>query len=418
MTILLYIFKIHLRIIYFFIKLFTKQESQVFFLSRQYSKIPLNYAYIIKELQKQNKSVKIRVICKKVDNELNETLRDTTKSSNAIIIIKKMCRQLKGAWQYYINIYSQMYIIAKSRVVIVDGYNLSTSMLKHKKNTTIIQIWHALAAVKKFGYQSVGYADGINPKLAKILDMHKNYDYVISGSDEMKKYFAEAFNVPVEKVTSIGTPYIDSLLKENKKAIKNAYAKHPEFREKINIVYSPTFRKDGRDYIQDVVDNIDLDKYNLIVTYHSKDESKKIKNEKIINCSDVPYKVLIKIADYVITDYSALSVEVAIVKTKLLLYVKDIDRYEKENGLNIDLFKELPNYTSKDIKDLVKVIEDNNYDMSVLENFRKKFASNLTGTSTELICELILKNIDKKEDINLHKLENKYKNKMKERDVV
>ena len=72
-----------------------------------------------------------------------------------------------------------MYIIARSRVIIVDGYNIPTSMLKHKKNTTIIQIWHALAAVKKFGYQSVGYADGINPKLAKVLEMHKNYDYVI-----------------------------------------------------------------------------------------------------------------------------------------------------------------------------------------------------------------------------------------------
>lgn len=419
MTVLLYIFKIHLKIIYFFIKLFTKQESQVFFLSRQYNKIPLNYSYIIKELQRQNKNVKIKVICQKVDNELNETLRDTTKYSNTSIVIKKIFKQLKGAFKYYISLYTQMYIIAKSRVIIVDGYNIPTSMLKHKKNTTIIQIWHALAAVKKFGYQSVGFADGINPKLAKILEMHKNYDYVVSGSDEMKKYFAEAFNVPIEKVTSIGTPYIDSLLKENKKAIENAYAKHPELKEKINIVYSPTFRKDGRDYIQDVIDNIDLDKYNLIVTYHSKDEKKKgLNNEKLVNCSDIPYKVLIKIADYVITDYSALSVEVAIVKTKLLLYVKDIDRYEKENGLNIDLFKELPNYTSKNIKDLVKVIEDGNYDMDILNHFREKFASNLTGTSTKLICEMILRNIDKKVNIDLQELENEYKSEYKEKDVV
>ena len=411
MTILLYIFKWHLRFIYFFIKLFTKQKDQVFFLSRQYSKIPLNYSYIINNLKKKNSNIKIKVICKKVDNDLNETLRDTNKSSNAKIVIRKILKQLKSALKYYINIYEQMYLVATSRVIIVDGYNIATSMLKHKKDTTIIQIWHALAAMKKFGYQSVGYEDGINPKMAKILEMHKNYDYVISGSDEMKEPFSEAFGVSIEKVTSIGTPYIDYLLKDNSKGMEEAFKKHPELKEKKNIIYAPTFRKDERDYIKDVIDNIDLDKYNLIVTYHSKDEKKKeLRNEKLINCSDLSYRTLLKLADYVITDYSALSVEVAIMKTKLLLYVPDIDQYEKENGLNVDLFKELPGYTSKNIKDLVSIIEKDDYDINVLNNFRKKFASNLTGTSTDLICEMILENIPKKKDIDINKLESKFKN--------
>jgi len=414
MIVLLYIFKLHLRFIYFFIKLFTKQEEQVFFLSRQYNKISLNYAYIIEELKKQKKDIKIKVICKKVDKELNETLRDSSKCSNAIIVAKKILKQLKNVLEYYINIYQQMYIIAKSTVVIIDGYNISTSMLKHKKNTTIIQLWHALAAMKKFGYQSMGLADGINPKLSKVLEMHKNYDYVISGSDEMKKYFAEAFDVPIERVTSIGTPYIDDLLKEEKQEIEKAYIRHPELKNKINIVYSPTFRKDGRDYKEDIIKNIDTDKYNLIITYHSKDEDKNnINTEKLIDCSDIPYKILMRIADYIITDYSALSVEVAIVQTKLLLYICDVDRYKSENGLNVDFFKELPKYTSKNIKDLVEIIENNNYDMKILNSFRDKYASNLTGTSTELICEIILRNLKKKEKINLQKLENKYKNKKK-----
>lgn len=419
MTILLYIFKLHLRFIYFFIKLFTKQERQVFFLSRQYNKIPLNYSYLIKQLKKQDKNIKIKVICKKVDNELNETLRDTKKCSNTKIVMKKISKQLKSAFKYYINIYVQMYIIAKSRVVIVDGYNLSASMLKHKKNTTIIQIWHALAAMKKFGYQSIGFDDGINPKLAKILEMHKNYDYVISGSDEMKKPFSEAFNVPIENITSIGTPYVDFLLKNDSEKIKKVYEKHPELKGKINIVYSPTFRKDGRDYIKNVIDNIDLDKYNLIITYHSKDENKKeLQNSKLVNCSDVPYNLLMKIADYVITDYSALSVEVAIVQTKLLLYVCDIEKYNKENGLNVDLFKELPGYTSKNISELVKIIDNGNYDINVLNKFREKYISNLTGTSTKLLCEMILKNVNKKQKIDIEKLESNYKEKNKEKSVV
>ena len=93
-----------------------------------------------------------------------------------------------------------MYYIATSKVVITDGYNVLISCLKHKKHTCIIQMWHALAAIKKFGYQSIGLKDGMNPKTAKILNMHANYDYVLSGSDAMNKPFSEAFNTDIEKV--------------------------------------------------------------------------------------------------------------------------------------------------------------------------------------------------------------------------
>lgn len=412
MLILLYIFKWHMQFIYFFIKLFTRQKQQVFFLSRQFNELPLNYKYIIDELKRQKSDIKIKVICKKVGSELNETIRDTNKASKANLVIFKLLKQFKSSFNYYISLYKQMYLIAKSTVVIIDGYNVPVSMLKHKKNTTVIQIWHALAAIKKFGYQTIGYADGINPKIAKILKMHKNYDYVISGSDEMKKYFAEAFNVPIEKVTSIGTPYIDDLLKNEDEEIEKAYKKHPELKNKINIMYSPTFRRDGRDYIQDVINNVDLDKYNLIITYHSKDEKKNNElSDKTLNCSDIPYKILMRMVDYIITDYSALSIEASIVRTKILLYICDVEQYTRENGINIDLYKELPKYTSTDIKDLLKVIDNNNYDTQILENFRKKYASNLTGTSTKLITEIILKNIEKKQEIDLEEMEARYNNK-------
>jgi hypothetical protein len=41
-------------------------------------------------------------------------------------------------------------------------------------------MWHALAAIKKFGYQTIGYPDGLKPKIAKVLCMHKNYHYLIT----------------------------------------------------------------------------------------------------------------------------------------------------------------------------------------------------------------------------------------------
>ena len=49
LLILLFIFKWHLRIIYFFIKLFTFRKKRVFFISRQFDEIPMNYKILIDE---------------------------------------------------------------------------------------------------------------------------------------------------------------------------------------------------------------------------------------------------------------------------------------------------------------------------------------------------------------------------------
>jgi CDP-ribitol ribitolphosphotransferase len=37
-------------------------------------------------------------------------------------------------------------------------------------------MWHALSAVKKFGWQTVGSEDGTRERTARIMRMHKGYD--------------------------------------------------------------------------------------------------------------------------------------------------------------------------------------------------------------------------------------------------
>lgn len=384
MLIFLFVFKWHLRCIYFFIKMFTKQRRRVFFLSRQFNDIPLNYELLINKLEK--KDIEIKVICKKVSGGLNAMIRNE-KSRNTKFA------ELFSAVGYYFNLYVQMVYIATSKVVIIDGYNLTASVLKHKKNTTIIQLWHALAAIKKFGYQTVGYPDGLKPRVAKMLCMHKNYDYVISGSKAMNKYFAEAFNVSEKKVIEIGTPTIDYLLKENKEVEEEIFKVYPQMKEKINILYSPTFRSDGRDNTEEVIKSIDTKKYNLIITFHPKNNT--IENEDIISVDRNQFSTfdILRTVDYVITDYSALAIDACVLNKKILLYVYDYEKYDEENGININLFEELPKCVSKDIKDLINVIDEEKYNIKGYENFRKKYVSNLNGDSTEKLVQIIKKSL-------------------------
>lgn len=389
MKILLIIFKLHLQFIYFFIKIFTKQRKQVFFISRQTNEPSLNYQLLMNYFKEHDAKIKIKWSCKRVSEGLNKILHSNKK--NFFKQVPILMKELGKCFNYYLTLYKQMYYIATSKVIITDGYNVLISCLKHKKHTCIIQMWHALAAIKMFGYQSIGRKDGMNIETGKILNMHGNYSYVLSGSIAMNKAFSEAFKIAEDKVLAIGTPYIDYLL--NLKVNKtNIYQKYPQLKEeKPIILYSPTFRKNGRNAITTVIKSIDPKIYNLIITLHplDADKIKALHFDNIIINPQINYPELLKLADYVITDYSALMIEAAILKTNILLYVYDYEQYEKENGLNINLFAELPGYVSKDIQDLIKVIDSHRYEKKILLQFRKKFITNLNGDSTKKIYELI-----------------------------
>ena len=357
---LLYLFKWHLNIIYFVIKFFTLKKKQVFLLSRQNDEISISFQLIINNLKKNK--IKTKFMSKKINKGIK----------NKII--------------YYFSLYKQMYYLATSKVVIIDGYNPTISILKHN-NLTIIQLWHALGAIKKFGYQTLNLDSGRDKQVAKIMNMHRNYDYVISGSEAMIPYFSQAFDIDKQKILTFGTPCIDYMLKSINKSEKFKQCGFDA--NKPLIVYAPTFRDNRPNNISPLIDAINLDKYNLCVSIHPRAIEKIEKKDGVFWNPNIEFLDLIKICDYFITDYSAAMIEAAIANKKLLLYVYDYHLYDKENGLNINLFEELPNYTSKEIADIVKIIESGKYDMKILEKFKNKYVTNLKGNSTKKLCDLI-----------------------------
>lgn len=386
MAVLLYLLKWHLISSYFFIKLFTKQKRQVCFLSRQGDEVSLNYKKVMEALKKER--IPYQYLVKKINANINDSLRTQGNYSNTSKFMKSIFTNLKSAWTYYISLFKQMHLIATSKVIITDGYNLPICLLKHKKGTKAIQMWHALGAVKQFGYQVLGNKDGVSPKVAKILKMHHNYDYVLSGVEAMNPYFSMAFNVPKEKVLAIGTPTIDYLLQDDMKVKKAIYTKYPKLKKKINVLYSPTFRNDKRDGFKELIENFDFTKFNLIITFHAK-VTDVVNDKRIVKIkkSDFSTYDVLKICDYVITDYSALLLDTLIVKKKILFYVYDYDEYSKENGLNVELLKDYPSITKKNAKDLMAVLNDD-YDFKTYNKLCETYRPTVKN-STKKICKLI-----------------------------
>ena len=188
------IFKVLMNIIYKFFKLF-KTKNKITFISRQSNNISIDFTLLIENIKKESPEIKIVVLNK----ELNKS------------IISKIT--------YFFHMFIQMYHIATSKVVILDGYCIMISILKHKKDLKVIQIWHALGSLKKFGYSTLGKKDGRDSKLAELMNMHKNYDYVLTSSELSRPFFRQAFNVQDKKMLVMSLPRVDYLQSDKYKKI-------------------------------------------------------------------------------------------------------------------------------------------------------------------------------------------------------
>jgi len=310
------------------------------------------------------------------------------KMDNSIIqvmLTKKIGAGIIRKIKYALHTFVQMYHIATSKVVVIDTYIIPVSVLKHKKSLRIIQIWHALGAIKKFGYQVIGKKEGSSKVVADAMKMHQNYDIVTCSSNVTAKFYSEAFNTDINRIKVVGMPRVDYILGENKNS--EILENNPEYMNKKTILYIPTFRKNDTVYTEDIISAVDTTKYNLIIRLHPLDNTKV--DEKYIAKGDFSTYDMMKFADYIITDYSATAIEASVLNKPLFLYVYDLDSYNEIRGLNINLTQELKTSTSKDIKDIMNIIENNTYDYKSLELFRNKYVETYNINNTESVCKLI-----------------------------
>lgn len=366
--------KVVLNIIYAFLKLF-KTQNKIIFLSRQSNQTPLDFKLIIDELK--DKNYKIVVLCQRIEAE----------------------SQLKSKlFEFTINLFKSMYHLATSKVCIIDSYSLPVSILKHKKNLTVIQIWHAMGKLKQSGYQTLGKKDGRNPKMARVLNMHKNYDLVVAGAKSWNFAYCSSFNITEDKLWNIGLPRAAHIYNNYKKIRTKIYKKYPELKNKKIILYSPTFRVSKKSSTEELIKNIDYDNYILIITSHPK-HILNIDNPNIYTNSKLKINIyeLLTICDYFITDYSSLAVEAAAINKKTYYYLYDYEDYIKTNGLNLDPLKEFPKITFKNGKKLIENLNNNQYDIESFKQFKKKYLPKDFEQATKKLVNYIIENMEQED---------------------
>jgi CDP-ribitol ribitolphosphotransferase len=293
--------------------------------------------------------------------------------------------------RHVFSILREMYHLATSEACIVESYVISVSILKHRKSLVIVQIWHALGAVKKFGHMAIGKPEGSSVEIARVMKMHENYTYVVAGSKATVPTYAAAFNIDAKRIKPIGMPRVDYLVNDdeqqrNSAAVRDYYNLSAD---KPVILYAPTFRKRHKIPYETLIEAVDLDRYTVIIKQHPRDKTN-IKTPKDGVIIDDHFSVLqvLPVTDYVITDFSATVFEAALLHKPIFFWLFDEERYTKKRGLAMDYVAELPGMISREISDLTTAIAVNHVDTQRVKEFADRYIAIQDGSSTKEILKL------------------------------
>lgn len=342
-------------------------QNKVTFISRQSDHKTEDMGFLEKELRSKEPGLKLVFLCRKLEGSLSH----------------------KGL--YCFHVFRQMYHIATSRVVVLDSYCIAISVLKQRKSLTVIQMWHALGSLKKFGLSIIGSGEGRSRGLAEAMAMHRNYTYVLTSGEACVTHFGEAFGYDESHIKVMSLPRVDKLTQPDfrEASLKKIYEEYPGFKDKKVIVYAPTFRKD-RDIsgqIDALAEKFDDSEYIFVLKKHPLMEvhcRAALVDEKFTTLE------MLFAADYVVCDYSAVIFEAAIIGKPMFFYAFDYDSYGANRDFYIDYMKEMPGFISGDAGELSAAIKEDRYDLEKIRKFAGRYVTKQENCSADL-ADMILK---------------------------
>ena len=305
----------------------------------------------------------------------------------------------------------QIWHVATAELCLVDGYVPAVSLPKRHRSR-VVQVWHALGAIKKFGYQALDTPAGRPSRIARELRMHRGYDLVIAGLPGAVPVFSEAFDVPEERIAALGLPRVDYLRSPSfaerrrkrftraDRVLAEAFAgESEEVLARPLVLYAPTFRKANADahWLGHAVDDLRqaLAAANVRIAVaghpleHAHDEAGEA-GAPVAFVHGVATIDLLHAASYVVTDYSTVAFEAGFAEKPVLFYVPDSDEYRLSPGLNIDPLRDLPTLSSQSAAGLAPVIAgEKPYDAGAFRAFMEWKARGVDDGAIERIADLL-----------------------------
>lgn len=289
-------------------------------------------------------------------------------------------------------------------LILTDSY-LPAFACKPRNDTTVIQLWHACGAFKKWGYSTADYEWGADKKALNRYPLHNCYTKVCVSSDCIVPFYAQAFNCDESIISPAGIPrtdiYFDENFKKNARTIVEDAL--PEIKGKSIILYAPTFRGTNfksahtdihMDY--NALKNKLGDRYVIINKFHPYIQNGLEIDDKfggfVFNApTGIDVSVLLCACDILISDYSSLIFEYSLLARPMIFYAYDLDEYDRERSFYYPYREFVPGEIVSDTNQIINAVEniEKSFDSERVLQFCQKFMSACDGQSTKRIIKWI-----------------------------
>lgn len=303
------------------------------------------------------------------------------------------------------------FYLARSKYWIVNC-KLPAYVLKKPKQV-YLQTWHG-TPLKRLAHD-IQLEEGASFYRSKMSteQMYYTYDvdvakytYMISPNSFSSEVFQSAFRINKERLIETGYPRNDILsdyTEEHKQTVLKKY--HLPADKKI-ILYAPTWRdnqfntsgylfelkvdfKVWKEMLND--DYIVLYKPHYLIINKMKKENEL--NDFVYEIdADAEISDLYIISDILITDYSSVFFDYAILKRPIYFYMQDIEEYQYElRGFYLDIYKDLPGSIYETEKEMLEDIAKGIFDYKRLDEFNKRFNYLENGKGAKRVVDIVFK---------------------------
>lgn len=282
-----------------------------------------------------------------------------------------------------------------------------------KDNQVYLQTWHG-TPLKRLGHDIIApddatfYRSGMSfEQMTETYDIDvKRYNYMISPNAFCTEVFQTSFRINRERLIETGYPRNDFITNATNENILEIKKKFNLPLDKKIILYAPTWRDNSyvaSGYTFELEADFHKwketlsDEYIIVFKPHyliiNKYENDNSLNGFLYSISaEAEINELYVISDILITDYSSVFFDYAVLNRPIYFYMYDLEQYKGElRGFYLDIYKELPGKIYEDEDHLLTDICNQVYDYSFLKSFNQRFNNQQTGDCAKKVIDIVFK---------------------------
>ncbi len=305
--------------------------------------------------------------------------------------------------RYYVHCREAVPVLAQARAIFLCDASDLVSALPIRPETTVVQLWHACGAFKKWGMSTADAKFGESRADQKRHPFYGNLDLVTVSAPEVVWAYEEAMDLQgLGTVQPLGVAatdvYFDPVFLENARAQVEAAV--PQAVGKRIVLYAPTFRglprhafaPEAIDF-EELRDQLGKSCIVLVKNHPFVKQSPCIPD----SCRDfameapdgMPINELLAAVDVCVTDYSSIVFEFALFDRPVFFFAYDLDDYQDWRGFYYDYQDFVPGPIVKDTAALAAAIKESerSFDVSAVREFRQRYMSSCDGCATERIMD-------------------------------